>query len=125
MPGVAVVAEQLSIEVPRANDLKALVDLLDRLSIHSFSLHATDRGFYGDRTQSDRPAGSRAVELRLTIVGRTFFEQVCDALRAKPTERMVLFGQRSWWAEADNSTRRLLIEGVSFQHHDDWEPRHG
>ncbi len=28
-----------------------------------------------------------------------------------------------WWAEVNTPDLRLLIEGVSFQHHDDWEAK--
>lgn len=100
--------------------LAEVVALLDRLGCTSYTLHATDRSYYA--SQNPDRAVAR-VDLRLTIVGRTFLEQVCAALGVKPVERIVNPGQRAWHAEADTPTRRLLIEGVSFQHHDDWEPR--
>lgn len=117
-------SDQLVLDVvPATNELRALVDILDRLSIQAYTLHVTDGRFYADRSP-DAVAGSRRqVSIRLTVIGRTFFEGLCAALHAKPTERVVHPGQRSWWAESDTATRRLLIEGVSFQHHDDWQPR--
>ena len=101
--------------------LATIVELLDDIDCHSFTLHATDTTFYSARNP-EGIAGGR-INLRLTIVGRYAFEEVCARLGAKPHERIVQVGQRSWWAEADTETRRLLIEGVSFQHHDDWQPR--
>ena len=109
------------LELPAPNPLADLVAILDRLDCHSYTLHATDRTYYG--AQNPAATAAQRVELRLTIVGRTHFEALCAALGAKPTERVVAHGQRSWWAEADTDDRRLLIEGVSFAHQDDWEPR--
>lgn len=111
-------SEQLTLPV---NELRALVDVLDQIDCHSYTLHATDSTYYSARNPATAE-GSR-ISLRLTIIGRTQFEQVCARLSAKATERVFLPGQRAWWAEADTQNRRLLIEGVSFQHHDDWEPR--
>ncbi len=103
------------------SELRQLVDLLDQIGCRSYSLHATDRRFYA--AQNPGAADAQRVSLRLTVVGRAPFEQICTALNVQPTERTHHVGQRAWWAEADTNTRRLLIEGVSFQHHDDWEPR--
>lgn len=103
------------------SELTTIAQLLDELGCHSYSLHVTDSGYYADRNPERSSEGR--VSLHLTIIGRTAFEAVADAIGAKPKERIVHVGQRSWWAEADTKTRRLLIEGVSFQHHDDWQPR--
>lgn len=102
--------------------LAELVALLDDIDCHSFTLHATDSTFYAARNP-DATDNTKRINIRLTIIGRTDFEQVCTLIGAKATERVVNPGQRSWWAESDTATRRLLIEGVSFQHQDDWEPR--
>lgn len=102
-------------------DLSEIVDLLESIDCHSYTLHATDCTFYSARNPNAEAA--KRTDLRLTIIGRTAFEQMCERLKAKPLERIVHFGQRAWWAASDTDTRRLLIEGVSFQHHDDWQPR--
>lgn len=105
----------------KATPLAEVVAVLEVLGCRSYTLHATDSGYWTARAHGD---GAEArINIRLTIVGRTAFEQVCAALGAQPKERVIHVGQRSWFAEADTTARRLLIEGVSFQHHDDWEPR--
>ena len=103
--------------------LTAIAQLLDDLDCHSYSLYATDSGWWTERAIGKADAKEPRVSLRLTIIGRTHYEAVCLALEAKATERVVQMGQRQWWAESDTSARKLLIEGVSFQHHDDWEAR--
>lgn len=101
--------------------LTAVAEVLDDIDCHSYSLTVTDKTFWSARNP-DMSDGVR-VNLRLMIVGRTAFEAFCLAIEARPQERIVNPGQRSWWAESDTKTRRLLVEGVSFQHHEDWEPR--
>ena len=103
------------------SELATIAALLDDLDCRSYSLHATDSGYWTERNPDGD--GDGRTDLRLTIVGRTAFEAVCSAIGATPKERIVHAGQRHWWADADTKTRRLLIEGVSFQHHDDWEAR--
>lgn len=113
------------------NALLAIAELLNEQECHSYTLHATDSGFWTARAPQGAQPGVRAgraerdgrASLSLTIIGRTQFEGICLAIGVTPKERVMHVGQRSWWAESDTSTRRLLIEGVSFQHHDDWESR--
>ena len=102
--------------------LAEIVAVLDQIECRSYTLHATDSGYWTARAHGDELDEVR-INIRLTIVGRTAFEQVCKAVGAQPKERVVHVGQRSWFAEADTTARRLLIEGVSFQHHHDWEIR--
>lgn len=101
--------------------LADLMALLDEIECRAYTLHATDSSYWTARNSNLDNTGR--VNLRLTIIGRGQFEQVCSLLGAKATERIVNTGQRSWWAESNSDTRKLLIEGVSFQHHDDWEAR--
>lgn len=101
--------------------LTAIAELLDEQGCRSYSLHASDAGWWADRNPDGGSDGRPSV--RLTIIGRTAFEAIATAVGATPKERVMRMGQRSWWAESDTASRRLLIEGVSFQHHDDWEPR--
>lgn len=96
----------------------AVAQLLDRLDVHSYSMHVTDQTYYSARLPESEAA--KRVNIRLTIVGRSGFMKVCTELKQEPKERMVNAGQRAWWAEADSPDRKLLIEGVSFQHHNDW-----
>lgn len=105
----------------KTDPLAELVGILGQLDCRSYTLHATDSGYWTARATGDGRDGR--INIRLTVVGRTAFEQVCAALGAQPKERVVHVGQRSWFAETDTTDRRLLIEGVSFQYHDDWEPR--
>lgn len=104
-----------------ASVLCEVAALLDELECRSYSLSATDAAYWAARRSEEVRDGRP--NIRLTIIGRTMFEAVCTAVGVTPKERMTNPGQRGWFAEADSSTRRLLIEGVSFQHHDDWEVR--
>lgn len=101
-----------------SNPHLAAAQLLDRLDVHSYTMHVTDRTYYSARLPDSEAA--KRVDIRLTIVSRSDFMKVCAELKCSPKERIVNAGQRAWWAESDSPGRRLLIEGVSFQHHDDW-----
>ncbi len=94
-------------------EIKALVELLAEMGIDPLSLNA----------RGATPLEPRS-NMQLHLRTRTDFEAVCRRLGAKGHERKFPpRGQRSWWAEADTGTRKLLIQCVSFEHHDDWEPR--
>ncbi|WGL50668.1 hypothetical protein P5P86_11905 [Nocardioides sp. BP30] len=94
-------------------EIKAVVDTLADLGIDPLHLHID-----GQRPTDRRPS------MTTWIRYRTDFERVCDAFKAKPTERRYSQpGQREWYAESDTATRRLLIQCVSFEHHEDWQPR--
>lgn len=101
--------------------LASIAKLIDDIGCESFSLHVTDRRYYAARMPNSDSA--KYVDMHLTIVGRTAFEEVATLLNAKPKERIVNVGQRAWVAEIYDGSLRLLLDGVSFQHHDDWEPR--
>jgi hypothetical protein len=105
------VSEQLAI-VP-TSAIKELVDILEDLGIDPLTLHID-----GARPLDARP------DVRLWCRYRTDFETVCERLRLKPHERLARqHGQREWFAEHDDDRRRLLVQCVSFAHHDDWQPR--
>lgn len=93
--------------------IKALVDDLARLDVTPLHLHV-DTLKVGDL----RP------NVSLWTQTRTDFETLCDAWKMKPVERTYTpEGQRAWCAERDTNDRRLLVQCVSFAHHDDWQPR--
>lgn len=93
--------------------IKGLVDVLHRLRMSPLHLHV-DAKHVGDT----RP------DVKLWLRCRTDFEAFCAELGVRPVEaRWNPEGQRSWSAEHDTPERRLLVQCVSFQHHDDWEPR--
>lgn len=106
---------------PSQTALASIASLINDVGCESYSLHVTDRRYYADRLPNSDSA--KYVDIRLTIVGRTAFEEIATLLGAKTTERIVHVGQRAWVAETKSNDVRLLLEGVSFQHHDDWEPR--
>lgn len=63
-------------------------------------------------------------DISLWMQTRTDFERLCDDLGVKPKEaRYSPEGQRLWSANHDTTERRLLIQVVSFKHHQDWQPR--
>jgi hypothetical protein len=93
--------------------IKALVDTLADLGISPLHLLTNAR-----KMSDTRP------DISLWTQRRTDFEALCAHLKAKPVERMAHQpGQREWYAEHDTDERRLLIQCVSFPHHDDWQPR--
>jgi hypothetical protein len=90
--------------------LKALVDQLADLGIDPLHLH------------TDGHTEIRPPDFRLWLRTRTDFERVCDALDLKPKRsRWDPEGQRSYSATKDTDEARLLVQVVSFRHHDDWE----
>lgn len=104
-------ADQLQI-TPIA-ETKSLVDLLADMGIDPLHLHVD-----GAKPLDARP------NIKLWTRYRTEFFTLCERLGAKPEERRFApAGQREWYAESDTLTRRLLVQCVSFEHHDDWEPR--
>jgi len=97
---------------PSITTLKELVDQLADLGIDPLHLH------------TDGHTNIRPPDYRLWLRTRTDFFAVCEAFGLKPTEaRWAPEGQRSWSAAKDTDDRRLLVQCVSFEHHDDWEPR--
>lgn len=96
-------------------EIKALVDLLAELDVSVLHLHIDTRDMLDKRAR-----------INLWISSRTDYFRLCDHLKLTPTEKRYQgLGQREWWAEADTPARALLIQCVSFEHHDDWEPRAG
>lgn len=103
--------------------LTDIAAMLRRIGCRSYALHVTDTTYYSARNP-DATNGAKRVGMHLTIVGRTYYEAVINALgNPKVTERVMTTGTRAWSANADTDDRKLLVEGVSFQHHDDWEAR--
>jgi hypothetical protein len=93
--------------------VKALVDHLSDLDISPLHLRI-DAKHVGDA----RP------DVSMWLRYRTDFERFCDALKLKAKERAYSpEGQREWWAEHDTADRRLLVQCVSFAHHEDWQPK--
>jgi hypothetical protein len=95
------------------DEIKAVVDTFADLGIDPLHLHVD-----GKRPLDQRP------DIRVWVRYRMEFERVIDAFGAKPKERDYRMpGQREWFAEKDTDGRRLLLQCVSFEHHDDWQPR--
>ena len=106
-------SEQLAIALTPIDEIKEFVDVLADMGIDPLHLHID-----GHRPTDARPS------ISVWIRHRTEFEAICARLKAKPVERRYSQpGQREWWAESDTTTRRLLMQCVSFEHHHDWEPR--
>jgi hypothetical protein len=62
--------------------------------------------------------------VHVLVAKRSDFMRVCEHLGKAPTEaKYQQLGQRRWWLEHDTDERSLLIECVSFKHHDDWEEK--
>jgi hypothetical protein len=102
-----------TLAVTQIATIKALVDTLADLGISPLHLRV-DAKHVGDH----RP------DISLWTQTRTDFERLCAHLKAKPAERRYRpVGQREWCAEHDTDERRLLLQCVSFAHHDDWEER--
>ncbi len=95
---------------------------LHALGIDGYTLHITRPGYHIRRNPNASENGKK-VSIRVTVIGRNDFHKLARHYNAKVTERAMQHGVRGWWAEADNPDRRLLIEGVSFRHHDDWEAK--
>lgn len=103
--------------------LTDIAAMLRQIGCRSYALHVTDTTYYSARNPDASETATRP-NFHLTIVGRTHFEAVIAALDSpKVTERVMTVGVRAWSAEPDTDDRRLLVEGVSFQHHDDWKAR--
>lgn len=101
------------LDVTQINTIRGIVEQLALLEMSPLHLRV-DAKHVGDT----RP------DISLWLRYRTDFERFCESIKAKPHERMYRGqGQREWYAESDADTRRLLIQCVSFEHHDDWEPR--
>jgi hypothetical protein len=97
------------------SEIKALVDRLHLLDITPLHLNID-----GPTPTEPRP------NLRLWLRTRTDFERACGALGLNPKEaRYSPHGQRQWTAEGDTPERRLFLSVVSFEHHDDWQPKPG
>lgn len=93
--------------------IKALVDQLHDLDLSPLHLRV-DAKHVGDT----RP------DVSMWLRYRTDFERFCAAVGVKPVPaRFDSADQRSWSAEHDTADRRLLVQCVSFKHHDDWEPK--
>ena len=103
----------LTIEAPPIAAIKAIIDTFADLGIDPLHFQAD-----GARPTDRRP------NVSVWCRYRTDFETVCARMKLKPVERRyVQHGQRHWYAERDTDTTRLLVQCVSLQHHDDWEPR--
>lgn len=106
-------SEQLTL-VP-VTAVKAIVDRLADLGIDPLHLHID-----GSKPTDARP------NVRLWLRTRTDFNRFIDvpALAKKKVEERSGFSkdrQREFYVEDDTDERRLLIQCVSFPHHDDWE----
>ena len=102
-----------AIAVVQIGVIKALVDQLHELDLSP--LHA--------RIDAKRISDTR-IDISLWMQTRTDFETFTAALGAKPVERRFSpDGQREWFAEHDTPERRLLVQVVSFRHHDDWQEK--
>lgn len=97
-------------------NLVALAQVLADVECRSYTLSVVDR--------RDHLGDSHAVTMTLTITGRGAFLAVCAQLGVTPREaRYAPPGQRLWHADSEASARHLLVTGLSYPHHDDWEPR--
>lgn len=106
-------AEATALSVVQIAAIKELVDQLAAFGISPLHLNINAK-HVGD------PRPSMSMWLRY----RTDFERFCAALKTKVKERGYSpEGQREWYAEHDTADRRLLIQCVSFKHHEDWQPR--
>lgn len=95
------------------SEIKAIVDQLADLGVDALHLRA-----------DAKKVGDQRPDVSLWVTYRTEFLRVCEAFGIKPQERPYSrTGQREWFAERDTASRRLLVQCVSFEHHDDWEPR--
>lgn len=91
-------------------EIKAIVDTLADLGIDPLHMHVD-----GHKPTDIRP------DVQLWMRYRTDFERTCEALGAKKVEvRNWQVGERRYSAEHDTDRRRLLIQCVSFRHHDDF-----
>jgi hypothetical protein len=105
------VSDDLS--VAQIATIKALIDQLADLELSPLHLHI-DAKHVGDT----RPLVS------MWLRYRTDFERFCEATKLKAKERQFSrHGQREWFAERDTEGCRLLVQVVSFAHHEDWVPR--
>ena len=104
-----------TLRIPPIAEIKAVVDVLADLGIDALHLRA-----------DAKKVGDTRPDISLWVTYRTEFLRVCEAFGIKPVERIAHQpGQREWYAERDTDDRRLLVQCVSFEHHEDWEPRKG
>jgi hypothetical protein len=95
--------------------IKALVDQLAYMDVTPLHLNID-----GPTPTETRP------NIRLWLRTRSEFEAVCKALSLPVKEsRYDPSGQRSWSASGDDASQRLFVSVVSFEHHDDWQPKPG
>jgi hypothetical protein len=106
----------VSVKTVPIAEVKRLVDILTDLDIEPLHLHVD-----GHKPTDLRP------DVRLWTRTRTDYERLLDALKVKPKQRHERRyspqGQREFYAEHDTDARRLLVQCVSLEHHDDWRPR--
>ncbi len=93
--------------------IKALIDELADLKVTPLHLRI-----------DAKKVGDTRPDVSLWMQTRTDFEALARRWKAKATERRFSpEGQREWFAEHDNDGIRVLVQVVSFRHHEDWEPR--
>lgn len=91
-------------------EVKLLVDLLDRLGITPLHLHVDTR--------------TATPKANVSLASRSDFERFVEAAGVPSVERPArVSGQREWFAEADTPGWEILVQAVSFVHHHDWKPR--
>lgn len=103
--------DQLALNITPIATIKGLVDVLADMGLDPLHLHIDGR----------KPTDSRP-GVSMWMRYRTDYEQVVERLRLKSVERRATqHGQREWHAERDTDDMRLLVQCVSFEHHEDWE----